>query len=86
MWIQCHRFKNIKLWKLIKLKRDIFRFSFPDQLSNFGFLPSEVCHQYLTSVSDIEDLHGAIRRTGGQSRAVVIHLGIVLKHRETNDV
>ena len=47
-----------------------------------GILPSEVCYQDLPSVSDIEDLYCAVRGAGGESSAVVIHLGIVLKQTE----
>lgn len=47
-----------------------------------GILPPEVCHQDLPSVSDIEDLDGAVRGAGGESSAVVVHLGIVLKETE----
>lgn len=50
----------------------------------FGVLPSEVCYQDLPSVSDIEDLYGAIRRAGGESGTVVVHLGIVLKQDRVN--
>lgn len=49
-----------------------------------GILPSEVCHQDLPSVSDVEDLYGAVRGAGGQSGTIVVHLCIVLK--QTQDV
>lgn len=48
------------------------------------FLPSEVCHKDLPSVSDVKDLDGAVRRTGGEPSPVVVHLGIVLKQTEQN--
>lgn len=46
------------------------------------FLPSEVCHQDLSSVPDIKDLDGAIGGTGGESSPVIIHLGIMLKQKQ----
>lgn len=42
-------------------------------------LPPEIGHKDLSSVLDIKDLDRAIRRAGGQSGAVVIHLSIMLK-------
>lgn len=47
-----------------------------------SFLPSEVGHQDLPSVSDIEDLDGAVGGAGGESGTVVVHLGVVLKRTQ----
>lgn len=44
--------------------------------------PSEVCHQYLPSVSDVEDLHRAVRGAGGEASSVIVHLGVVLKETD----
>lgn len=40
--------------------------------------PSKVSHQDLASVPHVKDLDGSVRRAGGQSSAVVVHLGVVL--------
>lgn len=45
-------------------------------------LPSQICHQYLSTVSDVKDLYGAVGGTGGEARSVIIHLSVVLKQRE----
>lgn len=55
-------------------------------LLNHSVSPSEVCYQYLPSVSDIEDLYGAVRGAGGESSTVVVHLGIVLKQTSRPEV
>lgn len=41
--------------------------------------PSQVGHQDLASVPHVKDLDSAVGRAGGQSGAVVVHLGVVLR-------
>lgn len=45
--------------------------------------PSKVSHQDLASVPHVKDLDGSVRRAGGQSSAVVVHLGVVLPRTHT---
>lgn len=45
-------------------------------------LPSQVGHQNLAAVPHVKDLNSAVRRAGGESRPIIIHLGIVLRQEE----
>lgn len=45
-------------------------------------LPSQVGHQNLAAVPHVKDLDGAVGRAGGQSRPIIVHLGIVLRQEE----